>query len=178
MIRTLVLCLLPLHATAQTTAQPVPQSYEFCWVGANGYHMEGRMRLADGADVTNLLTERDVSAFRITGFLDGTALGTWSLADLTQDTAWRLNFDPVTRSFPVGGYAPAGTGQRWNASGAMNDCGVPGFGFNAGNFSQDICVNNTWIQDSIIDVFTPLPAYPLGEGPPCPSAPILSLLRP
>lgn len=174
MIRALALFLLPLQATAQTA----PLSYEFCWVGANGYHMEGRMRLADGADRTTLLTESDVAAFRITGFLDGVALGTWSLADLTQDTAWRLNFDPVTSTFPVGGYAPAGTGQRWNASGAMNDCGVPGFGFNAGNFSQDICVNNTWIQDSIIDVFTPLPAYPANEGPPCPQAPMLSLLRP
>lgn len=170
MIRLAALLLLPLQANAQ--------SYEFCWTGAKGFHIYGQMIVTPNANMQALLTETDLSAFKIAGFHDGLPIGTWSLADLTEYTAWRLNFDPLSSTFPIGGLAPNGAGQRWNASGQMDDCGAPGFGFNAGNFSQDLCLNNTWLEDSIIDPDVPFLAYPTGEAPPCPADLLLGSLLP
>jgi hypothetical protein len=49
----------------------------------------------------------------------------------------------------------------------VTNCGKPGFGFNSGNYAQDICVNGTYIQASSIDPATPLTAtFP----PSCPTA--------
>jgi hypothetical protein len=40
---------------------------------------------------------------------------------------------------------------------------VPGFGFNGGNWAQDFCIDNVWIEESSIDPDTPLPAVPMDE---------------
>lgn len=136
--------------------------YQFCWVGANGYTMEGQIEFPDALNDTGLITETDVTDFQIIGFLDGVALGSWSLAQLTSDTSWLLRFDTRTLRFPTGGIRMANSYQEWNASGQVDNCGaVGGFGWNGGNYAQDVCIDNVWIEDSSIDPNTPLFAQPM-----------------
>jgi hypothetical protein len=49
----------------------------------------------------------------------------------------------------------------------VNDCGVGGFGFNGGNWAQDVCIDNTYIEVSSIDPYTPLQAYPMDVAITC-----------
>lgn len=136
--------------------------FQFCWVGANGYTMEGQIEFPDALLNTGLITEADVTDFRIQGFKDGLPIGFWSLEMLTPTTSWTVSFDTKALRFPMGGSRSAGTYQEWNANGEVNDCGaVGGFGFNGGNWAQDVCIDNTWIEESSIDPFTPLQAYPM-----------------
>ncbi|MCF2905831.1 hypothetical protein L0666_12605 [Octadecabacter sp. CECT 8868] len=176
MLRVLILSLLATPAAAV--------DYEFCWVGANGYRMAGTMTVEDAA-VGNqfrnrrLVTEESVLAFEINGFQDGKPLGSWSLDQETPQTSWHLNFDPVAMVFPTGGSTFGTEGQQWNASGRVNNCGTPGFGFNSGNGGQDVCVDDVYRVDSLIDAKTPFFVYPLGDGPSCIGSPLLgSLLTP
>lgn len=142
----------PLHAA----------QYQFCWVGANGYTMEGVIEFPDTLVNTGLITEAEVTGFRIIGFLDGVVIGSWDLADLTPETSWTLRFDTTGLRFPTGGIRALDTYQEWNASGQVDDCGAEGgFGWNGGNYAQDVCIDNTWIHDSSIDPDTPLFAQPM-----------------
>jgi hypothetical protein len=59
--------------------------------------------------------------------------------------------------------------QEWNANGQVDDCGSPGFGFNGGNWAQDFCIDNVWIEESSIDPDTPLPAVPMDQALRCES---------
>jgi hypothetical protein len=45
--------------------------------------------------------------------------------------------------------------QGWNADGTATDCGPGGFGFNAGNFAQDFCLDGVWIEASGVPPETP-----------------------
>jgi hypothetical protein len=153
--------------------------YEFCWFGSNGFLIEGRMTIAEDATSNTHVTEHDVTAFSIIGTRNGVAIGHWSMTDLTPLTSWNLNFDTGTLAFITGGYSTSDEGQQWNASGSVNDCGEPGFGFNSGASGQDVCVKNTYRTDSTVPADTPLPAYPHGTGPACTSAPLFgSLMHP
>ncbi len=156
--------LLPVALSALIATAPVQAAqFQFCWVGANGYTMEGMIAFPDGYLDTGLITETDVTDFRIIGFLDGVAIGSWSLDQLTPQTSWTLRFDTTALRFPTGGIRSANSYQEWNANGQVNDCGrVDGFGWNGGNYAQDVCVNNTWVEDSSIDPNTPLFVQPMG----------------
>lgn len=134
--------------------------FHFCWIGANGYTLDGEMRFPDALLDAPVITEADLTAFRITGYHDTTPIGAWSMADLTPSSTWHLRFWPGSREFPVGGAHLGPNGQAWNANGAVNDCGDPGFGFNSGTNAQDVCVNNQWITQSSINRFEPLRAFP------------------
>lgn len=141
---------------------PQAAQFQFCWVGANGYTMEGVIGFPDSLVNTGLITEADVTEFRIIGFLDGVVVGAWSLAERTPQTSWLLRFDTDTLRFPTGGIRSRNSYQEWNANGQVNDCGrIGGFGWNGGNYAQDICLDNTWIEDSSIDPDTPLFAQPM-----------------
>jgi len=167
--------LAPLAAAVALAAQPAAAArFQFCWIGANGYTMEGEIAFPDGLLDTGIITEAQVSDFRIQGFHDGVPIGFWSLDMLTPDTSWLLRFDTRSREFPMGGSRSLQTYQEWNANGEVNDCGAEGgFGFNGGNWAQDVCIDNTWIEDSSIDPFTPLPAYPMDARLTCdPALPI------
>lgn len=155
--------ILPTALAALLAATPLHAAqFQFCWVGANGYTMEGVIEFPDAFLNTGLITETDVTGFQIIGFLDGVALGSWDMADLTAQTSWTLRFDTDALRFPTGGIRQDNTYQEWNANGQVNDCGaVDGFGFNAGNYAQDVCVNNVWIEDSSIDPQIPLFAQPM-----------------
>lgn len=142
--------------------------FQFCWVGANGYTMEGRIGFPDAFLDTGLITETDVTSFQIIGFLDSVAIGSWNMETATPQTSWLLRFDTDTLSFPTGGIRSENSYQEWNASGQVNNCGAEaGFGWNGGNYAQDVCINNAWVEDSSIDPGTPLFAQPLDVALTC-----------
>lgn len=152
----LALCLLVLPAQAA--------DFEFCWEGANGYRMEGRMTVPDALLGEPLITHNDVTDFFIQGFRDDVPLGAWDLSQLTPETSWNLSFDPRGMVFPTGGMHDSPKGQAWNAGGRADDCGDPGFGFNSGTNAQDVCVNNVWHTDSMINRYTRFPVFPAGTA--------------
>lgn len=149
---TLLLATAPAHAAR----------FQFCWVGANGYTLEGQIEFPDAYLNTGIITEADVTDFQIIGFLDGIALGSWTLAQRVPETSWLLRFDTNSLQFPTGGLRQFDSYQEWNADGQVDNCGAEGgFGWNGGNYAQDICIDNTWIEDSSIDPNTPLFAQPM-----------------
>ncbi|MGZ9808917.1 hypothetical protein ACXN5S_00455 [Pseudoroseicyclus sp. H15] len=129
--------------------------------------MTGRIAFPDSALGKALVTERDVTEFEITGWLDGAEIGAWSLDELTPETTWHLNFDPKERRFPTGGNYPGAASQGWNANGEVNDCGPGGFGFNSGNWAQDVCLDGTWISASSIEPDVPFFAATAPVTPDC-----------
>lgn len=170
MIRTIAL--IAFIATPASAAD-----FEFCRFGNNGFVIEGRMSVPDGALSAPRISEDDVTGFSITGRLNGVPIGSWSLNDLTPTTPWNLNFDPASMTFVTGGLSSSDTGQQWNANGSVNDCGADGFGFNSGSGGQNVCVKNTYRTDSTIDPLTDFPVYLLGTGPACTSAPLLGAVH-
>lgn len=148
----LLLASAPIHAA----------QFQFCWVGANGYTMQGQIGFPDELLGTGLITEMDVTSFQIIGRIDGVAIGSWTMANATPETSWTLRFDTDTLRFPTGGLRSENTYQEWNANGQVNDCGAQaGFGWNGGSYAQDVCIDNVWIEDSSIDPDTPLFAQPM-----------------
>lgn len=136
-----------------------------CWRGAGGYTMTGRMEFPDAVAARGVITEADLTGFHIKGFHFGAPIGSWSLAALTDQTSWLLRYDPERHLFDLGGLL--GLYQAWNANGAVSDCGVPGFGFNAGNGGQDICVDGRFVTESTIPWDTPLVTYDAPQPPDC-----------
>ena len=113
MIRTVAL--IALLATPVAAAD-----FEFCWEGANGYRMEGTMRIDDALLNRSILTEDDIGTFFIQGFKDDIALGAWDMSQMTPTTSWNLSFDPRGMVFPTGGMHDSDKGQAWNAGGRRN----------------------------------------------------------
>jgi len=165
MRRPLALCLALLSAAPLQAA-----TFQFCWIGGGGYTMEGTIEFPDSLLDTGLITEEDVTGFRILGRYNGVPIGSWSLDQRLPDTSWTLFFDTSSLEFPTGGIRSQGSYQAWNAHGQVNDCGEGGFGFNAGNYAQDVCVDNTFVTVSSIDRDTPLKAYPMDVALTCEGA--------
>lgn len=152
-------------ALIATLAAPAGAAdFEFCWEGDNGYRMEGQMTVPDTLLGRPLLTHDDITAFFIVGYKDDVPLGSWSLSQLTPTTSWNLSFDPRGMVFPTGGMHDSAKGQAWNAGGRADDCGNPGFGFNSGTNAQDLCVNNVWRTDSMINRYTRFPVFAAGTA--------------
>ena len=144
-----------------------------CWRGNGGYTMTGRFTFPDSLATADLVTGAQVEEFEIEGFLDGEPVGRWSLADRTAQTSWLLRYSPVQGRFLVGDLDD-GLYQMWNGSGDVDDCGTPGFGFNAGNAGQDVCIDDTYIWQSTIDPLTPLLTYNAPRDPrTCSNEPLL-----
>lgn len=141
--------------------------FQFCWIGGGGYTMRGSIEFPDALLGTGIIDETQVTDFAIFGQHDGIPIGSWSLDMLKPTTSWTLRFDANALTFPTGGIRSENTYQAWNANGEVNDCGVNGFGFNAGNWAQDVCIDNTYIEVSSIDRYTPLPAFPDGVEMSC-----------
>ncbi|SHE31943.1 hypothetical protein SAMN05444339_10136 [Loktanella atrilutea] len=139
----------------------------FCWVGSQGYTMTGRMQIPDAKMKRHLLTEADVTRFKISGYRDGRLLGTWDNSRVAEGDTWHLRFDPATMTFLTGGSFDGPHSQGWNADGNVQNCGSPGFGFNSGNYAQDICVNGTYVHTSSIPPDTPLKATTDPVTPDC-----------
>ncbi|GGL54207.1 hypothetical protein [Wenxinia marina] len=147
-----------------------------CWRGEGGFTMTGEFSFPDSLAAADLVTEADVTAFRIEGWRDGEPLGSWNLSDRTADTTWLLSYAPRQGRFLLGG--DSGLYQAWNANGMVDDCGDPGFGFNAGNAGQDVCVDGVFRADSTIAWDTPLLTYGAPRDPlSCDNAPLMSKAR-
>jgi len=164
--------MLPLILALATTApaQASNARYHFCWIGEGGYTMHGMIEFPGSLLGTGIITEEDVTGFVIEGAHNGVPVGSWSLNQRLPDTSWILSFDTNSMEFPTGGIRSLHTYQAWNAHGGVNDCGVGGFGFNAGNWAQDVCIDNTFIEASSIERDTPLQAYPMNVPLACETA--------
>ena len=133
-------------------------SYQFSWVGSDGYRLEGAFSIPDSLAQEKHIDERAVKCFWIAGYRSDNPVGQWNISQLTNETNWRLNFEPQSLRFRTGGHSQSQFGQEWNMNGFGTGCGEDGFGFNSGNVSQDICINNQWIKSSIISPKTSFPA--------------------
>ena len=143
-----------------------------CWRGANGYTMTGVLTYPDRLAGAELIDQGQVEELRITGWLNGLMLGFWTSADVTPETSWQLWYSPREGRFPLIG---SGIYQAWNADGAVDDCGSPGFGFNAGNGGQDICVDGVFVTASTIAWDTPILTYGRARDPlDCSNAALMS----
>jgi hypothetical protein len=127
--------------------------YEFSWTGSNNYRLEGAFSISDDLAGSVRIDETDVDCFWIRGFRNNAPIGSWSLRDLTDSTTWTLNFNPSNSQFRVGSNS-----QEWNMNGAGTGCGENGFGFHAGSYAQDVCINNKLIRPSQILPRTPMTA--------------------
>ncbi|WP_207510547.1 hypothetical protein [Cognatiyoonia koreensis] len=114
-----------------------------------------------------LITEDDVAAFEIIGYLNGKRIGSWNIDARTADQTWHLRFDPVSMTFLTGGWFASTNSQGWNADGSVDNCGAPGFGFNSGSYAQDICLNGAYIRGSSIPPETPIFATTAKVMPDC-----------
>lgn len=143
-------------SVAATSVQAL--DLHFCWTGGGGYTMVGQMKLPEGAMSRGIITEQDVTAFRIDGFHQGQRIGGWDMSQRAADTTWHLRFDPVGLEFLTGDHFSGTRSQGWNANGAVNNCGEGGFGFNSGSAAQDICLGGRYVSASSIAPDTPLMA--------------------
>jgi hypothetical protein len=142
--------------TLATAARGEDVAYSFTWEGAGGYVMHGALAF-DAASAGPLVRENDVQCFVIEGFRDDEPIGRWALGQLTEETTWTLTFSPAQSAFVV--YSPMATmPQAWNMDGFGENCGDPGFGFNIGNFAQDLCVDGELARESQIAPARPFPA--------------------
>jgi hypothetical protein len=135
-----------------------------CWVGGSGYAMTGEFSFPDALTNDQMIRETQLTSFRIEGFLNGEGLGSWDMADVRPETRWMLRYNARLDKFWLGDTAD-GLYQEWNAGGDVNDCGVPGFGFNAGNYAQDVCVDNVWVEASSVDPLTRMPGFAAPRDP-------------
>lgn len=159
---------IPMTIAAIGLAAPAEAArFQFCWIGGAGYTMEGIIEFPDALLGTGIINETQVTEFRIYGFHNGMPVGSWTLDQRTAQTTWTLSFDTTKLEFPTGGERLLNRYQAWNANGAVNDCGENGFGFNAGNWAQDVCIDNTYIEVSSIDRDTPLPAFAMDVAMTC-----------
>ena len=152
-------------ALCATNAQAA--DFYFCWQGENGYTMTGQMSVTPSAINKPLITQNDVTLFKIAGYQEGTLLGKWDMETRRSNSSWLLNFNPATNEFLTPGQAGLGVSQAWNADGSAEDCGNPGFGFNLGNFAQDFCVNGVWIEESGMPPETPFLVSGVPVDPQC-----------
>lgn len=141
--------------------------FYFCWLGANDYSMVGQMTIRPSSLNKPLVTQDDVTEFRIAGYLEGTLLGKWDMATREPDDSWILHFDPTRNAFMTPGDVGLGVSQAWNADGTAEDCGNPGFGFNLGNYAQDFCLNGVWIEESGMPPETTFLVSPTPVDPQC-----------
>lgn len=126
-----------------------PLSFRFSWEGGNGFTMDGAVAFDPDARPDPWLRESDVTCFQVEGRRDGEPVGRWTLTMLRPETTWRLHFDLTTQVFLVDGDgSEVWMPQAWNMDGAGANCGRPGFGFNAGNVAQDLCVDGRLIVAS------------------------------
>jgi hypothetical protein len=132
-------------------------AYRFEWTGANGYSLSGGLSFDPSKLSGPMVLDSDVICFEMTGFKDGKDIGRWALGHLTPATTWRLHFLPEQSAFVVEGGAIQ-MPQAWNMDGVGYNCGDGGLGLNIGSYAQDICHDNTLIEDSQVSPYQSFPA--------------------
>jgi hypothetical protein len=141
--------------------------FYFCWLGANDYTMTGQMSLTSSAISKPIITQDDVTLFKIAGYQEGTLLGKWDMQTRADGASWLLHFDPARSVFMTPDDVGLGVSQAWNANGDADDCGNPGFGFNLGNYAQDFCLNGQWVEESGMPPETTFFVSPTPVDPQC-----------
>jgi hypothetical protein len=155
-------------------AQPAPAALvHFCWAGSNGYTMTGSMEFPDALKAADVITEGDVTRFRIAGFKDGEPIGTWDAGERGENDTWYLRYFPRTMRFPTNGEVAGPFDQGWNADGTAADCDEGEWGFNAGNYAQDFCLDGTWIKESGVEPQKPFIAQTTAPTDPACAGPAL-----
>jgi hypothetical protein len=147
----------------------------FCWAGSNGYTMTGAMEFPDALASAPLITEADITRFKIAGYRDGILIGTWDMENRAPDDTWYLRYWPDRAQFPTNGEIDGPFDQGWNADGTAMDCDAGEFGFNAGNYAQDFCLGGVWIEESGVEPHVPfITQSTLPESPDCQGEALLS----
>jgi len=144
-----VLSLLAVSAASAASAA----SYEFTWTGANGYKMEGAFSIADDLTEAKFIDESAIECFWVQGYRAEAKVGSWSVGDLTPETTWSFGFKPQDLQFQM-----SGNRNEWNMNGSGRGCGKDGFGFHAGSYAQDVCINDRLIRASQVTPNTPMQA--------------------
>ncbi|MBP1804991.1 hypothetical protein [Rubellimicrobium aerolatum] len=150
----------------------------FCWAGSSGYTMVGSMEFPDALAGAEVVTEADVTRFKIAGFKDGSPIGTWDATTRAPDDTWYLRYWPRLMQFPTNGEVPGPFDQGWNADGTAADCDEGEFGFNAGNYAQDFCLSGVWVEESGVEPQKPFIAQTTAPtDPECAGPALLSKRR-
>ena len=150
----------------------------FCWAGSGGYTMTGSMEFPDALARADMITEADLTRFRIAGFKDGEPIGTWDMATRAPDDTWYLRYFPQEMLFPTNGEVAGIIDQGWNADGTATDCDDGGWGFNAGSYAQDFCLDGVWIEESGVKPAKPFVAQLTAPTDPACAGPALLSKRP
>jgi len=154
-----VAILLVLAGASAAPSSAVPISYEFLWTGSSGYTMKGTFGFDTSSGGDARIDETELLSLSISGYLNGTLVGAWTLGvdPYVGAQAFNFNFNPVTELFYVGGHSSSVNGQNWNDDGSSGtSCGDPGLGLNAGSGGQDLCVDGVLVGS--IPASTPLSA--------------------
>jgi hypothetical protein len=108
--------------------------------------MTGTFSFDDANAADGRIVGSELLTLVIAGFHNGSAIGSWNLADGqgAGATTFNFNFDPVAGAFFVGGSAGGPSGQLWNVS------GNPGLGFGSGSVTQGLTLNGPPIGGSSI----------------------------
>ncbi|WP_255552263.1 hypothetical protein [Maritimibacter dapengensis] len=147
----LVLSVVALPAVAENVG------FRFLWEGASGFEMVGALAFDESLMSEPVIYEGDLACFEIEGRQDGDAIGRFALDMVTLETDWRLTFLPGQGAFAVYSLATP-TPQEWNMDGLGTSCGEGGFGFNIGNYAQDLCLDGKLLIASQMPPRTPFPA--------------------
>ena len=134
--------------------------------------MTGSMEFPDSladADDDHRGRRRRGSASRAS--CDGQVIGKWDIATREPDDTWYLRYFPRQALFPTNGEVAGPFDQGWNADGTATDCDEGEWGFNAGNYAQDFCLDGVWIEESGVEPAKPFrtqataPTDPACAGP-------------
>ena len=87
------------------------------------------------------ITGAQLSSLVIDGFLSGSPIGSWDLANGFAGFNFNFNFNATTLLFAQSGNSGGSNGQDWNDTLGGNTCPNPGFGFTSGSAGQGLCVN-------------------------------------
>jgi hypothetical protein len=127
--------------------------------------MTGSFSFDSASAADGLIDEAELLSLSIAGFQGSSPLGSWALGQPhSAAEPFNFNFNPMTEMFLVGGLSYGANGQNWNDDGSSdNSCGNPGFGFNSGSATQDICVNGQFVRESATSNFSSLTATRVPE---------------
>ena len=150
------------------TAQAAIITENLGWQGPNGYSMNGTFSYSDA--LSGPITGAQLSSLVINGFLSGSPIGSWDLANGFAGFTFNFNFNATTLLFAQGGNSGGSNGQDWNDTLGGSTCPNPGFGFSSGSAGQGFCVDGSFVSASLSDGVFNLTASPAGVPEPATGA--------
>lgn len=126
-------------------------AYDISWTGANGYSLTGGFIFDDAAAADGRIDENELIHFAFMAFLNGSFVGSFNLSDGAHG-ALNFNFDPVAEAFFTGGKTAGDDGQMWNTGVEAGDHCPGGPGFNSGDHSQILCLDNEFQDETRIPI--------------------------